>query len=401
MAIEALYVHVPFCAAKCRYCDFDSVAYRSEDELDAYAAGMTACIEAFARQGAFAACRTAYFGGGTPTLLGERLPELVGKIRMAAPELVELTCEANPESLTAELAAALATSGATRISLGVQSFDDAELKALGRIHSAARAHAAVKTARGAGLDVSIDLMCGIPLQTPESWRAALEESLASGVAHVSVYPLTVEEGTPFDRMCASGELSEPDEDFQAWCMAEARRVLTSAGFHPYEVASYARPGKECLHNIAYWTGVSYLGLGRSAASMLDRETYDSLKGLMGLDAASTEVCRVRLCQRTDVLPLAQRAGSVYDREYLTEREAVAEDLMLGMRMTRGVPASLVDCARAVIGADAVDAALARAVDEGLARWVQRDNQPARFCPTERGWLMGNELFGIMWDLACS
>ncbi len=398
MAIEALYVHVPYCQAKCRYCDFDSVACRSKEELDAYTAGMSACVEAFARRGDLVACRTVYLGGGTPTLLGERLPGLVEKIRDAAPSLRELTCEANPESLTRELAYALSDAGATRISLGVQTFDDTELSELGRIHTSARAHAAIEAARDAGLDVSIDLMCGIPLQTTESWRATLDEAVSSGVGHISVYPLTVEEGTPFDRMCASGELDEPDEDFQAWCMDEARRDLVSAGYHPYEVASYARPGKECRHNVAYWTGVSYLGLGRSAASMLDRETYDGLRDLLGLDKVPGEVRRVRISQKTDALPFGQGAGPAYDCELLTEREAAAEDLMLGMRMTRGVPADLIDRARAVVGADDVDAALARAVSEGLARWVEQD---ARFCPTERGWLMGNELFGIMWDLACS
>ena len=401
MAIEALYVHVPYCAAKCRYCDFDSTACRSEDELDAYATSMAACVEAFARRGSLAACRTVYFGGGTPTLLGDRLPKLVEKIRGAAPKLQELTCEANPESLPRELAHALSDAGATRISLGVQSFDDEELEALGRIHSAERAHAAVEAACAAGLDVSIDLMCGIPLQTPSSWSATLEKAVASGAGHISVYPLTVEEGTLFDRMCASGELGEPDEDFQAWCMGEARQVLASAGFHPYEVASYARPGKECRHNIAYWTGVSYLGLGRSAAGMFDRDTYDDLRDPLGLDTVPAEVRRVRVCQKTDALPLGVPGDPVYDCEPLTEHEAVAEDLMLGMRMTRGVSAELVDRARAVIGGNAVDAALSHAVNEGLAQWIGRDARSVRFCPTERGWLMGNELFGIMWDLACS
>lgn len=395
-AVEALYVHVPFCAAKCRYCDFDSRACHDPAALGAYAGAMRACLRRLGEKGALAACRTAYVGGGTPSLLGALLPGLVREIRRAAPGIAELTCEANPESFDTELAGALAAAGATRVSLGVQSLCDAELLALGRIHTADRARAAVRAAQAAGLDVSVDLMCGIPHQTAESWRASLAGVLELCVGHVSVYPLTLEEGTPLERAARADESLEPDEDFQAWCMEEARRTLRAAGLAPYEVASYARPGKRCRHNLAYWTGRGYLGLGRSAASMLGRGAYDALRPLLGLPAAPGDAARLRFTQLTDALPLGDAAAPPsYDLEALTVREAAAEDLMLAMRLTDGAPAALLARAGRVVPAAALDRAVRTAVYEGLAA-LAADGSLA---PTDRGWLMGNELYELFWDLA--
>lgn len=281
MAVTALYVHVPFCAQKCRYCDFDSRSFAPCDlsaALDAYFEQLFARLDAFGKAGAFDQIRTVYVGGGTPSLAGERLVELARRIRASCAP-VEFTCEANPESLTAELAAALDKVGVTRISLGVQTLDNAELTAIGRIHDADRALAAITTVKDAGLDVSCDLMCGLPGQTAVSWQRTLDGVLAAAPHHVSVYPLTLEEGTPLYRMACRDESLEPDEDFQAACMDVARELLGAAGYHPYEVASYALDGHECAHNIAYWTGRGYLGLGRSAAGMLDAEDFDRLAGL--------------------------------------------------------------------------------------------------------------------------
>lgn len=260
MAVTALYVHVPFCAQKCRYCDFDSRSFAPCDlsaALDAYFEQLYARLDAFGDADALAQIRTVYVGGGTPSLAGERLVELARRIS-AWCKPVEFTCEANPESLTSQLTAALAGVGVTRISLGVQTLDNAELAAIGRIHDADRALAAIATVKNAGLDVSCDLMCGLPGQTAASWKSTLDGVLTAAPHHVSVYPLTLEEGTPLYRMACRDESLEPDEDFQAACMDVARERLSSAGYHPYEVASYALDGHECAHNIAYWTGQGYL-----------------------------------------------------------------------------------------------------------------------------------------------
>ena len=410
MAVTALYVHVPFCAQKCRYCDFDSRSVAPcdlEAALDAYFEQLYARLDAFGNAGALDQIRTVYVGGGTPSLAGERLVELARRIRTwCAP--VEFTCEANPESLTAELAIALAKAGVTRVSLGVQTLDNNELTVIGRIHNAERALEAIATVKDVGLDVSCDLMCGLPGQTMASWQYSLNGVLAAAPHHVSVYPLTLEEGTPLYRMACRDESLEPDEDFQAACMDVARDCLTAAGYHPYEVASYALDGHECAHNIAYWTGQGYLGLGRSAAGMLDAEDFDCLAGLFLGVSSRGDAHRVRLVQRDD-------AATAFEAEYLTHREAAAEDLMLACRMTRGLASDLLVRAARVIPADELTAACDRALELGLATWVPETlwghegpfttadvvagHVRARLAPTHLGWLDGNVLFELFWDLA--
>ena len=410
MAVTALYVHVPFCAQKCRYCDFDSRSFAPCDlsaALDAYFEQLFARLDAFGKADALDQIRTVYVGGGTPSLAGGRLVELARRIRAwCAP--VEFTCEANPESLTAELATALVKVGVTRVSLGVQTLDNAELTAIGRIHDADRALAAIATVKNAGLDVSCDLMCGLPGQTAASWKRTLDGVLVAAPHHVSVYPLTLEEGTPLYRMARRDESLEPDEDFQASCMDLARELLGAAGYHPYEVASYALDGHECAHNIAYWTGRGYLGLGRSAAGMLDAEDFDRLAGLFPGVSSRGDAYRVRLVQRDD-------DAMAFETEYLSQREAAAEDLMLACRMTRGVASDLLVRAAFVIPTGELAAACDHALELGLATWVPEalgahegsftsadvvaGRARARLAPTHLGWLDGNVLFELFWGLA--
>ena len=248
----ALYLHVPFCARKCAYCDFASWATRRDDPLmGAYEAALEREVEEAASAGLLGACATAYVGGGTPSLLGERLlPRLVSAVASRAP-VSELTCEANPESLTDALVEGVARSGCTRLSVGVQSLRDEELKALGRVHDARLARERVGAAVASGLDVSVDLMCATPLQTDESWDATLEGAIALGVGHVSVYPLAIEEGTALWRRYGDAPVAWNDPDVQARRMRRAEEALGRAGLARYEVASYARPGRRCEHNVAY------------------------------------------------------------------------------------------------------------------------------------------------------
>lgn len=408
MAIEALYLHIPFCQSKCAYCDFDSVAASSLDDARAaqacYLDRLTNRVDAFGTAGLLDGVRTVYIGGGTPSLLGMRLVELVRSVmQWCAPE--EFTCEANPESFTSSLALQLARAGVTRISLGVQSLQEEELKAVGRIHSAAQALDAICYAKDAGLDVSCDLMCGLPLQTQDSWAKSVTGLIEAGPCHVSIYPLTVEDGTPLALKVDSGRLVLPDEDEQADEMELARRFLVEAGFAPYEVASYALPGHACRHNIAYWTGIEYLGLGRSAASMLSRDTFRMSSSLFSDLAPLDGAARIRVLQTDD-------AASAFEIEQLDIREAMAEDLMLACRMTRGIPQELLLRASAVFGKQIVADTCARAIELGLATWGAPDGEnyvdassggvdlfPGALAPTQQGWLEGNELFGLFWNLA--
>lgn len=408
MRFEALYLHIPFCKSKCAYCDFDSRAMGEGCALDeavaTYCDALAAQIDAHGRAGDLAEVQTVYIGGGTPSLLGVRLVELVRRV-LGYCDPVEFTCEANPESFTAELARSLRAAGVTRVSLGVQSLQADELRAIGRIHTAEQAVKAVALARQEGFSTSCDLMCGLPGQTLDTWRDTLKRVLLADPDHVSVYPLQLEEGTPLERLESAGKIEVPDEDFQAQCMDIAAELLHAHSYERYEVASYAKPGHRCQHNIAYWTGVPYLGIGRSAASMCaatgdvslllentfdgtpDSESDGTSDGAAGRSSANSSTARIRFTQLDD-------AGEEFDHEFLTPREAMAEDLMLACRMTDGIGPELLARAIRVIPADELSAACDRAVEWNLAAW---DNGALK--PTHLGWLDGNKLFGIFWDLA--
>lgn len=363
---KALYLHIPFCKQRCAYCDFATrAADRDDPAIADYVDELVLEIRRASREGKLGSIETVYIGGGTPSHIGMgNLSKLLYTLSTSlhlTPE-VECTMEANPESLTERMVRDAWALGVNRLSIGVQSFDDEVLAVLGRAHSADDARRAIEAAHTRFENVSVDLMCGIPGQGAESFEASVREAAALGAAHVSVYPLTIEPHTPFDAAVLAGELEEPDDDVEAAHMQIAARVLDSEGFERYEVASYARPGFACRHNIAYWTGVPYLGLGRSAATM----TQNAQRRM-----------RVKDGQVTDDLD---------------PRQMVAEDLMLGMRMTAGV--SDEHAARAAELLPEATTVLADLERQGLV-----EHEGGRWRPTERGWLCGNELYGALFDLA--
>lgn len=363
---KALYLHVPFCVKRCNYCDFATASVLADSpEIDSYIEDLCLQLRRKSREEELGAIETVYIGGGTPSYIGlSRLSMLLYTLSLSmhlTPE-VECTMEANPESLTEQMVRDVWALGVNRLSIGVQSFDDDVLSVLGRCHDACAAQNAVEIARNRFDNVSVDLMCGIPGQSEDSFANSVREVIRLGVTHVSVYPLTIEEGTPFWRQVASGTLEEPDDDVEACQMEAAERILTEAGFKRYEVASYAREGFECRHNKAYWMGLPYLGLGRSAATMTQNKTR-----------------RMRL-----------QDGCVTDD--LDVSQMMAEDLMLGMRMTCGVSDEKV--------ADAVSLLPnAKEVFEELTARGLVEHSDGRWRPTKLGWLCGNELCRSLFDLA--
>ncbi len=398
--VGALYLHVPFCLRRCSYCDFASEACAHADPLmRTYGRSLARLVDEAAALGLLEGLQTAYVGGGTPTMLGaEGLAGLLAGVTGGG-GLTEVSFEANPESLSDEVLLAAVQAGATRVSVGVQSFDDRELGALGRAHSSALARERVSAAVSSGLSTSLDLMCGVPYQSAPSWESSLSQAVELGVDHVSCYPLTIEPGTPMERLCEAGRLPWPSDDTEADDMQAAERVLGGAELARYEVASYARLGARCRHNVAYWTGVEYLGLGTSAASMLGRARYEVLRrACPSLPASAPDAERLRLttASPTREVSAARRLADLsFEVEQLGGREALAEDLMLGLRMTDGVGSGLLARAREVMGADALEGAVAAALADDLA-CLRPDG---RLVPTERGWLMGNELYGLFWGLA--
>lgn len=399
VSARALYLHVPFCARKCPYCDFASWETSPRDAIiGGYVTSLSRLMRQVREVGLLEGVETAYVGGGTPTLLGSSLGELVSAVfEVCDPD--ELTSEANPDSLTQDVLDSLVDAGATRISLGVQSLRDGELSALGRIHDARGASGALERAIASGLDVSCDLMCAIPGQTDESWGMTLAEVIYSGVGHVSVYPLMIEDGTPFATRVDEGTMREPTDDVEARRMEQAEHALVSAGLERYEVASYARPGCECRHNEAYWTGMPYLGIGTSASGMLPAEAYGRLRAIAPrLPAASPSTARVRMtCLSSPQLVAAGHAMSdlSFDIEFLDERQAAAEDLMLTARMSKGIPPGLLSHARKVLGCDRVDSELGKLKACGLVE----ERPDGNLAPTHAGWLLGNELYEGLWGLS--
>lgn len=363
---KALYLHIPFCVKRCDYCDFATEAIKQESHrIDAYIEDLCLQIRRKAKEGELAEIQTVYVGGGTPSFIGlSRLSMLFYTLSLSMrlePD-VECTMEANPDSLTEPMVRDIWALGVNRLSIGVQSFDDRVLSVLGRAHDAQAARNAVRIAQERFANISVDLMCGIPGQTLESFKASLREAIDLGVPHVSIYPLTIEQGTPFYKACMRGKMPWPDDDVEADHMKAAADMLSEAGYVRYEVASYAKPGFESRHNTAYWTGIPYLGLGHSAATMTQNNER-----------------RMRV-----------QDGVVTDD--LTPEQMVAEDLMLGMRMARGVSDELVE--RAALNLPEV-----HRVFESLAAKGLCIHEHGRWTPTELGWLCGNELYGELFDLA--
>lgn len=364
---KALYLHIPFCVKRCGYCDFATRAVaRDSSEIDAYVEQLVLDVRRNAKSGELASVESVYIGGGTPTHIGlSRLSSLLYALSLSidlARDGLEFTVEANPESLDTNMVRDMWALGVNRISIGVQSFDDDVLGILGRAHDAERARAAIGAAQERFENVSVDLMCGIPGQTLESFEASIREAVGFGVTHVSVYPLTIEPFTRFDKLVMAGEMEVPDDDVEAEHMEAAERLLAESGLLRYEVASYAKPGFESKHNSSYWTGAPYLGLGEAATTMTQNAER-----------------RMRVIN-----------GEVVDD--LDKRQMQAEDLMLGMRMARGVSDE-----RLVVASEYIPAA--RNEFESLAADGFVEHVDGRWRPTRLGWLCGNELYGRLLDLA--
>ena len=403
-ATPALYLHIPFCAQKCFYCDFSSWSTRQDDNrMKDYVKAFKHQLDEAAQLGLLAATKTVYMGGGTPSLLGQDAADLAQHV-LSLTQPGEFSMEANPDSLSDDLLANLIAGGVTRISLGVQSFNDNELKRLGRIHSADLAYDRVLAAKEHGYDVSVDLMCAIPEQTESSWEYSLSRFISLGVNHVSVYPLTIEDGTALAKQTQDKDIPWNAYDVQADRMQTASKMLQAAGFERYEVASYARNQKSCKHNKMYWTGQSYLGLGTSAASMLTAFEYDALaKKNISLPTRPQDAIRVRLVVLDSPKKIAEGVSlfsTEFNVEFLTRREAVAEDLMLHARLTEPIEPALLDESEQVFGALTLQEVFDACVQDELLECVDAADSEikASYRPTKKGWLLGNELYGRLWEL---
>jgi oxygen-independent coproporphyrinogen-3 oxidase len=294
----ALYVHLPFCAAKCHYCDFFSVPAEGQDRE-----GMIAAILREAEVRAPKRPRTVYLGGGTPSLLSavELRTLLDGLERTCGfrSSATEVTAECNPESLDREKARALLDLGVNRISIGIQSLRDDVLSLFGRVHSAEDALRAFEAARAAGAtNVNVDLIYAIPGQAPEAWSEDLARVLDLEPDHLSAYNLTFEEETPFRKWLEEGRLSKSPEEVELELFWSTRESLASRGYEAYEISNFAREGRRCLHNVNYWRNGPYVGIGPSAVSKIGSTRSGNVKGTGSYVRAVLEKASARAWDET-------------------------------------------------------------------------------------------------------
>jgi oxygen-independent coproporphyrinogen-3 oxidase len=317
---ESLYIHIPFCVRKCLYCDFISVPYEkslAERYIDSLRR------EISLRKNSIGPLKAIYVGGGTPSILSEsslrRLFDCLRENFSFSPG-IEITVEANPGTLSESFIHTMLSAGANRISMGVQSFHDKELRALGRIHSADEARRSAELLRRWGVtDLSLDLMYGIPCQTPGTWMETLSAAVELSPSHVSAYELTPEEKTPLYDLISSGAVTLPDEDTIVEMYEYAIDCLVSAGYYHYEISNFALPGSQCVHNLNYWNRGDYVGVGAGAHSLVNGERR----------ANTGNIEEYISCMEAGGIP----AGEPH---VVSRAEASKEFLFLGLRKREGI-----------------------------------------------------------------
>ena len=316
-----LYLHIPFCVKKCAYCDF--LSFPSGQELQRqYAKRLMEDIDCMGKEYGDIPVDTIFIGGGTPSVPESRLiVDLMEHVNRAfqISDGAEISMEANPGTVTREKLKEYRRAGINRISFGLQSANDRELKLLGRIHTWAEFLESFALARECGFtNLNIDLMSALPGQTCESWKDTLKRVTDLEPEHISAYSLIIEEGTPFGEKYGSEEGRKllPDEDSEREMYHETKRFLRECGYERYEISNYAKPGRECRHNIGYWTGVPYLGLGLGASSYMNGSRF----------AVSSDMQQY----------LGEKPGTFTDVEKLTKKDMEEEFFYVGLRMVSGV-----------------------------------------------------------------
>lgn len=325
-----IYVHIPFCVRKCLYCDFPSRPAADPGEITDYFDALYTEIEAWKRADPRdeLPADTVFIGGGTPSSVpADYIAGIVERLPVA--EGAEITIEANPGTLDAETLALYRSCGINRISLGVQSFQDSELRSLGRIHDAAAAEKSAAMAREAGFSgLNLDLMFGFPGQTMESWEDTLGRALALRPGHLSFYSLQIEEETPFYDMIRSGQLEQISDELNRAMYHRAIDLLSEQGYTHYEISNAALPGQMCRHNRKYWTMRPYIGMGAAAHSFLQGHRFANPADIRGY-INSMEKYRLREADFGAVL--RERLSQPVDRE-----DRMSDFLFTGMRLREGI-----------------------------------------------------------------
>ena len=366
----ALYIHWPFCLAKCPYCDFNSHV-RDRIPQSRFRVALRRELAWEAEQLGARRLTSIFFGGGTPSLME---PETVAALIADARSLfipaddIEITLEANPTSVEAGRFAALRDAGVNRVSIGVQSLDETALRMLGRQHSAVQAIAALETARAIFPRISFDLIYARPGQTLDAWRAELRQALALAADHLSLYQLTIEPGTKFEGMHRRGEIVLPDADSAAALYQATAEEAARFGLLPYEVSNYAVPGSESRHNLAYWRYGDYAGIGPGAHGRIT--------------LAPPHIMATRRHRAPEPwAELVERDGHArVEAAPLSSSDRAREMLLMGLRLTEGIDAAgFADRTGVSLDAALDPSVLSQALDEGYLAWRE-----ARLAATSEG-----------------
>ena len=317
--IPSLYIHIPFCISKCIYCDFNSIVMKSQI-VDEYLNAIENELQAINGKYSFT---TVYIGGGTPTVLSEiqliKLLNLISK-HVDVFNLNEYTIEVNPGTLTEEKILALKDSYISRISIGIQSFNDKYLKFLGRIHTAKEAKDIFSNLREKGFEnINIDLIYGYSSQHLNEWKTDLRECFKLSPEHISAYCLTYESGTPLVEMMDSGKLNKLSEEEELDMYEHTNDFLGNNGYNHYEISNFAKPGKECQHNTVYWENREYIGIGAGAFSYINGERYCSIKNVKEYISA-----------------VRSKKNLICFSEKLLQEKRASEILIMALRMTSGI-----------------------------------------------------------------
>lgn len=312
-----IYIHIPFCIRKCNYCDFCSFPDASGSLMESYTAALCKKIRNFAPLAQEYSIDTVYFGGGTPTLLSAELFEKILSVLFSEYDIegdAEISCECNPASIDAYGLGALRKMGINRLSIGLQSANENELRALGRVHSFEDFKRTFREARAAGFDnISADLMYGIPHQTEESFRHTLHSLVELSPEHISAYGLKIEDGTAFARTADTLPLPDEDVEYNMYCLLT--ELLENHGYRRYEISNFAKKGFESRHNMRYWQRGEYIGFGVAAHSFFGGERFGNSRDISAFIRGEDIVC---------------------EREVLTDNDLLDEYIMLSLRLSSGL-----------------------------------------------------------------
>jgi oxygen-independent coproporphyrinogen III oxidase len=371
-----IYIHVPFCQAKCSYCHFLSVPFHGAT-ADRYGKSMIREIQHWGDSGPKnEEIDSVYFGGGTPSLVpAELISEALDTCRsvLAVSRDCEVSLESNPGTVSAEKAVAYLRSGVNRVSIGAQSFDDRELTAIGRLHSAEMISESISRLRTAGfVNLNLDLMLGLPGQTADTWRKNLESIKQLAIPHISVYMLDMDEICILSSMVKSGSVRLPDDDLISDLYLETIDVLARFGYQQYEISNFALPGHRCRHNLKYWLRKPVHGFGLGSHSFDGSSRYSNYS------------------QFDDYFEAVESGRTpVQWREAVTSRQSLAESLFLGLRLTQGVNWNEL---QSVYGCESIapfDSGMREMEAKGLVEW---NDSTLRL--TSSGMLLSNEIFQL-------